>query len=260
MRNIYNQLVLFPKILKLYRNPFLYYGDKLGLFKENAVITVVLRNGVKLKLHAGNSDINGITEIFLSEGYKKFFKEIKNEGIFIDIGANIGTLSVLIGTAFPNVKVFAFEPNPTILDLLKENIALNNLTHQVTVVPSSVAEKSGTRTLFFEDNHWGGASFLAERRPATREFTVSSVGINDIFGVIGYDHIDYIKSDIEGAEAEVIDALQKESAKKIDMFFIEYHEPHASFEKLKDRLAGFGFELKGQFSVPSSFLMNAKGK
>jgi len=52
---------------------------------------------------------------------------------------------------------------------------------------------------------------------------VHTVGINDLHGHIGVDYIDYLKMDIEGAELEVFDAMERTTADRISQFSIELH-------------------------------------
>jgi len=50
-----------------------------------------------------------------------------NDGIILDIGANIGTISLPIAQMFPQLEVHSFEVQPKISNILRENIALNAL-------------------------------------------------------------------------------------------------------------------------------------
>jgi len=73
-------------------------------------------------------DINYLIKLISAEVSKK------NKILFVDIGANFGLYSVVIGNKFKrkNLDIIAFEPNTTYLNLptyayLKQNIKLNNL-------------------------------------------------------------------------------------------------------------------------------------
>ncbi len=53
---------------------------------------------------------------------------LKDGGILLDVGANIGFISCVIAkTLFKRGGVYAVEPHPNTLKLLEQNIALNNL-------------------------------------------------------------------------------------------------------------------------------------
>src|SRR3972149_7010328 len=59
---------------------------------------------------------------FYETDLRKFF-DIR-EGVFLDIGANIGKYSIILGQN-PKIKVIAFEPTPETFKILKKNIELN---------------------------------------------------------------------------------------------------------------------------------------
>lgn len=254
IKRLSKQLKLFPRIFNLYLNPFVYYGDKFGLSKNSEIITLELRNGLKFKIHGGNSDINTITEIFLSDGYHAIFENIPTAGVFVDVGANIGILSVAAAARMPKGKIFSFEPNPEVLPLLNENIALNGMRQRIRAFPWAVAGSSGERKLYFEDGHWGGATLLKENKRETREFLVRSIGVNEMADAIGERLIDYLKIDVEGGEGEIVDAMNRETAERIGSLFVEHHEPRVFLPALKANLANLGFELVREFQWPPSLL------
>jgi len=68
-------------------------------------------------------------------------------GTFIDIGANIGSYS-LIASECPSAQIHAFEPHPGTFELLKRNIELNRRSN---VVLHNVALGSSERTVFLTD-------------------------------------------------------------------------------------------------------------
>lgn len=71
-------------------------------------------------------------------------KVIRQGDIFFDVGANIGYFSLLASQLVgPNGHIFAYEPEPTNLDRLRENVAMND-TSNVTVCPFAVGNHSGT--------------------------------------------------------------------------------------------------------------------
>lgn len=54
--------------------------------------------------------------------FLSFVKLIKKEGIILDIGANIGLMTVTLAKKFPKSKIFAFEPIPDNSAVLNKNI------------------------------------------------------------------------------------------------------------------------------------------
>ena len=56
------------------------------------------------------------------ELFNKWRKYFPTDGLMLDIGANIGSHCVQFKVAFPNLKIWAFEPFLENFNLLKQNI------------------------------------------------------------------------------------------------------------------------------------------
>ncbi len=54
-------------------------------------------------------------------------------------------------------------------------------------------------------------------------YTVETVGLADIFNLLGVRFIDLIKLDVEGAEYEFFDAADTEWVKRVGQFVVEFH-------------------------------------
>ena len=63
---------------------------------------------------------------------------------FVDVGANVGVFSTLVGTRIPGVRITAVEPFPPVREDLEANLALNDL--KITVVDSAVSDTAGEAT------------------------------------------------------------------------------------------------------------------
>ena len=92
----------------------------------------IKRKNYKLKL----SPLSYPLTFFIKEPSKMtlFDKEeellkllMPNEGWFVDIGANIGHISIYLKKSLPNIKCLSVEANPNTYKHLKKNIMLNNL-------------------------------------------------------------------------------------------------------------------------------------
>ncbi len=66
---------------------------------------------------------------------------------FVDVGANVGVFSTLVGTRIPGVRITAIEPFPPVREDLLANLALNDLSSDVVdVVDSAVSDTAGEAT------------------------------------------------------------------------------------------------------------------
>ena len=71
-----------------------------------------------------------------------FLKLIPKEGVILDIGANIGIMTVHLGKRFRNSKIFAFEPIPNNLKTLQQIINFFNLNN-ITVCDYALGNENG---------------------------------------------------------------------------------------------------------------------
>ncbi len=69
-------------------------------------------------------------------------KYLKEDGVFYDIGANVGAYSLVAAKAKPKAKIFSFEPSFSTFYSLCLNIYENNLSEQIT--PLNIALSSSS--------------------------------------------------------------------------------------------------------------------
>lgn len=134
-------------------------------------------------------------------------------GTVIDLGANIGAFSVL-AAKLGATAVHAYEPHPTNRDCLEHNLALNHVAGQVAVHPQAVGDKPGTVHLAGDGP---GAHLDGAGQP------VEMVTLNDILEPI--DDVSFLKLDVEGAEYQIIDAVNSALLRRVRMIAGEFHPP-----------------------------------
>jgi FkbM family methyltransferase len=140
------------------------------------------------------------------EGTLRIMKHIlKDNGFFIDIGANIGLMSLHAAKILSGGgKVLSFEPLPSTYDILCQNIIMNNFSN-IEAVNSAIGSADGTVDIF--DNmaiNRGSASLI---RPNHTESS-HKIPIRRLDGYLDERRmrspIDCIKIDVEGWELEVL--------------------------------------------------------
>jgi FkbM family methyltransferase len=132
-------------------------------------------------------------------------EQLRPNGTFVDVGANLGYYSILAGFGVGwSGRVYSFEPNPRLFDLLVRNVSANWMKSFVTPEPLAVYEDART-TDFFVSRHFAGNSTLASLDVVETELdTISKISVQtvslDEYFADYRDPIDVIKIDIEGAE------------------------------------------------------------
>jgi len=131
-------------------------------------------------------------------------KLITNGNTVIDIGANIGYYTLifarLVGT---QGKVFAFEPELNNFELLKKNITINGYEN-VTTINKAASNKIGKQELYlFEYNKAGHSLLNPEKGNDVKTTTIDTTTLDDYFKKLDFN-VDFIKMDIEGAEAKAL--------------------------------------------------------
>src|SRR5262245_223122 len=66
----------------------------------------------------------------------------------LDIGANIGAVSLFCAQARPDLRFHAYEPNPESYASLRKNIEANNLQSQVNTYPEAIGGARGSIELW----------------------------------------------------------------------------------------------------------------
>lgn len=127
----------------------------------------------------------------------------------IDAGANIGYYTLLAARAVgPHGHVYAFEPMPSTVELLRKNVEVNGYNDRVTIVPKAVTDKSSKVRIFLDDVHSGVSSMFSSGDK--KDFVdVEGVSLDEFFSQQAWPPIHIIKMDIEGAEKLALDSMRE---------------------------------------------------
>ena len=151
-------------------------------------------------------------ELFLDEIYR--FQTNTEQPVIIDCGANIGLSSLYFKTIYPNATLHAFEPDAALFDILERNAQVNDFTN--THLHQAAVWIEDTKLSFSSKGSEASHIDLSNQS----EHQVKAIRLANFLAK--FEHIDFLKMDIEGAEFQVVaDCL--DGLKKVDNFFLEYH-------------------------------------
>lgn len=136
--------------------------------------------------------------------------------VFLDVGANIGWYSLHIARMVgPEGLVLAVEPGPDNFAILKENIKLNHLSN-VMALNFAAWDRDANLDLILAKTCTGHTVKRAWANPAKPGFPkrhitvrVPARRLDDVLKEQNVTRIDWVKIDVEGAEAEVLRGLRK---------------------------------------------------
>lgn len=141
----------------------------------------------------------------------------------IDVGAHIGTFSLLLADKAPAGKIYALEPADDTFDVLETNVNVNQLMGKM--IPCKVAlYNQNTRVKLFHDEQSGnwGHSIVSELSKTFEE--VETVTMDRFFEQHDITHCNLIKFNCEGAEFKIIENVSDKTLNKIDTWIILFHE------------------------------------
>ena len=151
-------------------------------------------------------------ELFNKEIYK--FKSDIPDPYIVDCGANIGLSIIYFKRLYPGARIIAFEPDPKAFRVLETNMGIFRL-QDVRLVPKGVW-KSQTVLNFFSEGADGGRIVI--NGDSRDIISIETVRLKEYLG----KRVDFLKIDIEGAEAEVLEDCQ-DALGNVKNIFVEYH-------------------------------------
>jgi FkbM family methyltransferase len=127
-------------------------------------------------------------------------------GSFVEVGANVGTDTVLASDFFRNC--YAFEPVERNAEILRRNVELNNL-HNVRVFQKAVSNRCGTAKLFAPvGNNCGTASLRAVEAGTEGHFTeIETVTLDSALPNVR--DVTFIHIDAQGHDLKVLQGARE---------------------------------------------------
>jgi len=174
-----------------------------------------LRHAVWLR--AGTSDVEAFCQLFAHR--EMDFYTASSPRYLIDAGANIGMTSIHLANRFPAAAIDALEVDPENIKLLKRNAAPYP---NIRVIEKGLWHRSAIlKVLNPEASSWAFKVGEAEPNEAG---ALPALGVQDLLRESGFERIDLLKIDIEGAERDVFGNGNTEWIEQVQLLAIELHD------------------------------------
>jgi FkbM family methyltransferase len=195
----------------------------------------------------------------LAFGLKQFPPDVQKRVIGKDIidGGSFSGDSAMVFTEFNPRKVYAFEPNPDTIPVLKQvlqdnSTVLGNRKNQIEVVPLALGGSKGTLTLFSLGELHTGATILQTRQESYKNKSHASSYEVDVISIDEYaqEHsleVGLIKLDIEGAEYDTILGAKETIMKQKPLLIISLYHTLKDFFEIKPLIESWN--LGYQFAI-----------
>ena len=199
------------------------YGQKIHflkslIMKTESVLKTDYAETWGGKIHVHNDDTGSLSTLSISGVFGPRDTQTVKDNVFsgnivVDLGANIGYFTCLLAKIVgEGGKVFAFEPDPRNLKLLRRNIQENDYKN-VIIADKAVSDVNGSCTLYSSQKKFGANRIFESKKNQTHDFIPiksETICLDDYFEKQNLlKKIDFIKIDVEGSEFRAFNGMKK---------------------------------------------------
>lgn len=163
-------------------------------------------------------------------------RKLAKDDVVMEVGAGVGFLSAFCARIVGSERVFAYEANPAMMEVIRDTHAKNNVTP--TATNAVLGEAEGEREFFLEPEFW--ASSLCRISDQAKCIKVRQISLNE---EMARRKPTFLIVDIEGGEHELFGFADLATVRKI---CIEVHPDvlgDAKISHILRRLFEQGFSL-----------------
>jgi len=133
---------------------------------------------------------------------------VNADSIVMDVGANIGYVSLLCSGKAPYGKIISFEPGPSLVQKMNKNLELNAIGN-VLLLSSAVGEKVGS-CLYYESSleNTGMSGLSPAENYSHKMQSVPMTTLDQVVIDFNLQKVDLVKIDVEGSEESVLKGMQ----------------------------------------------------
>lgn len=167
---------------------------------------VVLRSGEQFRAPDDTNLIRLVQGVYARGYYTPSGFEIGDDDVVVDVGANVGTFSVYAAKRSQG-RMLAIEPFPDNVSCLEHNLKLNGC-RKVEVFPGALGKRHGTAALYVRASGAAHQLFPEAQHGAIKDsIEVPLRTLPSLLGERGFERVDTLKLDCEGAEGLILPRL-----------------------------------------------------
>ena len=191
----------------------------------------------------GNGVVTGIREIWVRDCYLGGgFLALGGDQTVVDLGANIGTFTMLALAHGPGVRVIAVEPNRVAAQVLVDAARLNGFQDRLQICNAFIGGRTHVQDELAATAEYAGSTFLTEQEFIER---------------YGLTRIDFLKCDIEGSEYALLTPDSRLLAITRQLS-IELHRELGDPRRFIDMLEEYVFSLQVRRQTAQDCVVNAR--
>lgn len=213
----------------------------------------VLRDGTQFEAPPGVNVLRVVTPVFHKHVYTPPGFEIAPDDTVVDVGANIGAFAVFAAQRTRG-RVLAVEPHPDNAAALRRNLRANGAA-RAEVAECAVGDAPGVLPLYLGRSGTTHQLFAAGKGAAASESVdVRVATLPQLLAEHGFERVDFLKLDCEGAEGLILPALSDALLFSIRCIALEFHDDLSpvAHDALAKRLVERGFEVELRWDGRSS--------
>ncbi len=167
---------------------------------------------------------------------KNIYQIPKDCGVVVDIGANIGSTS-LLASSLGAKKIYSFEPEKYNYETLVHNVNVNGLSNKIECINNGVG-KTGKQKLYVHPRMSGTTSSYCKQSGLREDLyqLVDFISIHDVFKKYNITHCDLLKLDCEGGEIDIIRDFDENLAYVVNQISLEFHDK-STINELVEKLS-----------------------
>jgi FkbM family methyltransferase len=199
-------------------------------------------HGKSAKLTVRNGGVEGDLGILAGVVYDQEYwhVDLLSARRVLDLGSHIGIAATWFHLINPDLDIACVEPDPRNLKLLLPNLAKNEI--RAAVVPCAVGGRPGEMAFGVGTNPSLSSLRVTEYYFHAEDISVEVKTLPQILDHLGWDHVDVVKMDIEGAERSLF-ASCREWAERVTTIVMEIH-PNIDIDEAQRELGEYGFSLR----------------